>query len=65
MNVVFDWDEKAQCWEHKTEERVVYIHKIPESKYLITIGDIFSYYSIVCIWWYMEKFILVILCGTC
>lgn len=40
MNVVFDWDEKAQCWEHKTEERVVYIHKIPESKYLITIGDI-------------------------
>lgn len=40
MNIIFEWVEKAQCWEHKTEDRVMLIYKHPIYKYFLAIGEV-------------------------
>ena len=40
MEILFDWKEEAQCWEHTAEDRVVLIYKHPTHNYFLAIGDV-------------------------
>ena len=40
MEILFDWKDEAQCWEHTAENRVVLIYKHPTHKYFLAIGDV-------------------------